>query len=128
VTSLTQRSLATLRAAGWYAAVVEHWNPHAHIRQDLFGIGDIIAVRSSSPGCALIQCTSGSNVSARVKKILDAPVTMTWLAAGNVLAVWGWVKKGPRGKRKVWTLTTRNITARDVRDHLAETEIKDSPG
>jgi hypothetical protein len=33
----TQRSLAYLRAEGWQVAIVERWNPHARIRQDLFG-------------------------------------------------------------------------------------------
>ncbi len=42
--SPTSRSLAECRKRGWTAQVVEHWNPHAHIRQDLFGVIDIVAL------------------------------------------------------------------------------------
>jgi hypothetical protein len=62
----------------------------------------------------MIQCTSASNTSSRVKKILAAPITPTWIAAGNQLEVWGWSKKGARGKRKVWTVRQHMISAADV--------------
>lgn len=45
MTSPTQRSLAHLRSLGYRVAVVERWNPHARIRQDLFGVLDLLAVR-----------------------------------------------------------------------------------
>ena len=37
----TARSLNRLRADGWLAQVVERWNAHAMIRQDLFGFIDV---------------------------------------------------------------------------------------
>ena len=41
----TQRTLARLRQEGALeVAIVEHWNPHARIRQDLFGFIDILAI------------------------------------------------------------------------------------
>ncbi|MHB1530468.1 MAG: hypothetical protein ACYCXT_13820 [Acidiferrobacteraceae bacterium] len=55
--SPTQRTLRHLRKAGYpLVQVVEKWNPHAGVRQDLFGIIDVLAV---GPGGVLaVQCTS----------------------------------------------------------------------
>ena len=118
MTSPTQRTLKHLRDAGYYAAIVEHFNPWVKIRQDAFGILDIIAVHREHPGVLGIQCTSASNMSSRVKKILAAPVTPTWIAAGNRLEVWGWSKKGARGKRKTWCLTVHPILDSAVAQHF----------
>lgn len=60
------------------------------MRQDLFGILDIVALRD---GVTLgVQATSGSNVSARIKKI-TASDALPWLRkAGWRIAVVGWRK------------------------------------
>ena len=63
----TQRTLKYLREIGYHAEVVERWNPHARIRQDLFGFGDIIAIRWGESGPLLVQCTGGANMSKRVE-------------------------------------------------------------
>jgi len=92
-----------LRDSGWLVAVVERWNPHARLRQDLFGFGDLLAVKGNL--VALIQTTSGSNVSARIAKIRANPSAAIWLGMGNEnrrIVVHGWRKAGPRGKRKTW--------------------------
>lgn len=99
----TQRSLAHLRKSWPLVAVVERWNPHAKIRQDLFGFIDIICFRENE--VLAVQCTSDGNVSARVQKILAAPAAAVWLQSQTrKIVVHGWAKKGPRGKRKVWTM------------------------
>jgi hypothetical protein len=86
----TQRSLAYLREQGYRVAIVERWNPHARIRQDLFGVLDLLAVRD---GVTLgVQTTSGSNVSARVKKIADAEAVPALRQAGWLIHVHGWRK------------------------------------
>lgn len=96
--SPTQRTLKYLRAQGYLAAVVEHWNPFAHVRQDLFGIVDVLAVKE---GVTLaVQCTSSGNVSSRVKKLTDHEAT-PWLRDANwTLEVWGWTK-GKRGPPRI---------------------------
>lgn len=99
----TQRSLAFVRKMGWDAAVVERWNPHARIRQDLFGCVDILCLLPNRGGVTGIQTTSGDNVSARCQKIAAEPRMVRWVRAGNGLYVHGWAKRGPRGKRKLWT-------------------------
>lgn len=71
--------------------VVERWNAFARIRQDLFGIIDIVALDEQQT--LGVQTTSWTNVSARVKKIADSPHLPALLRAGWVLEVHGW-KKG----------------------------------
>ncbi len=91
--SPTQRTLKHLRALGYYAAIVEHWNAFAKIRQDLFGIIDVLAVK---PGETLgFQCTSSSNVSSRLHKRADHESTPQLRQAGWRLEVHGWKKGKP---------------------------------
>jgi hypothetical protein len=88
------RSLAALRADGWQCAVVEKWNPHAKIRQDLWGFIDVIALRE---GVTLaVQATSYSNVAARVTKIGESELVAAVRAAGWRIVVHGWHKKDGR--------------------------------
>ena len=91
----TQRTLKKLRAEGYTAAVVEKWNPHARIRQDLFGVVDVIGIREGET--LAVQATSGSNVAARVKKIAESDATPVIRAAGWGFVVHGW-RKGANGR------------------------------
>lgn len=90
MTSPTQRSLARLKAQGWLAQVVERWNQFAKVRQDLFGVIDIVAIGEGSIWG--IQACAGSSVAARVKKAFDEPRLLEWLHAGGRFEVWGWRK------------------------------------
>ncbi len=108
--SPTQRTLAWLRSARFTAAVVEKWNPHAKLRQDLFGFIDIVAMHEGSPGLLGVQTTSGSGHSSRRAKILASPEARMWLNAENRIWIISWSKKGPRGKRKVWEPRIEPIT------------------
>jgi len=112
MTSPTARSLVQLRKDGYIAQVVERWNSFANIRQDLFGFIDIVAIHPEQKGVLAIQATSnsGGNVSAHHKKIIAEPRSRLWLKCGNRILLWGWSKKGARGKRKLWTLTSIDIT------------------
>ena len=107
-TSPTKRTLAELRSRGYTCQVVEHWNPFARQRVDLFGGIDICAL---APGVTLgVQCTTADHLAARVTKLCAEPRIRNWLEAGNRLEAWGWSKKGPRGKRKTWQPSIREIT------------------
>lgn len=88
--SPTARTLYALRRSGYEAEPVERWIPTANIRKDLFGIGDVIAVRASEPGALLIQCTTLANLSSRRNKAAKIAALRTWLAAGNRFELWGW--------------------------------------
>lgn len=88
--SPTQLTLRHLAERGYTAAVVEKWNPHARIRQDLFGFVDVLAVR---PGETLaVQTTTAGSVSARVKKIADSEHIAAVREAGWTIHVHGWKK------------------------------------
>lgn len=90
-TSPTQRSLAKLRADGYTVAIVERWNPHAKIRQDLFGFIDLLAIREGET--LAVQSCSGTDVSKRVAKIADADCVGAVRKAGWRIVVHGWVKR-----------------------------------
>jgi hypothetical protein len=109
----TARTLKHFRDLGMTAQVTEKWNQWAHVRQDLFGFIDIVAMKERY--LVGIQATSKSNMSARVKKILALDTAKTWLLAGAVILVVGWAKK--KGSRS-WEPTIREVTLQDFRDLL----------
>jgi hypothetical protein len=87
----TQLTLRHLRDEGWpLVEVVERWNPHARIRQDLFGFVDVVAVRRDET--LAVQTTSAANVSSRIKKIGDHPNVAAVREAGWTIRVHGWKK------------------------------------
>ncbi len=87
-TALTMRYL---RRAGYLPDIVERWIPGANIRKDLFGIGDLLAVTVNEPPL-LVQCTSLTNVSARIAKARQCPGLAIWLMTGSRFQVIGWAK------------------------------------
>lgn len=101
--SPTQRTLAWLRARGYTCAITERWNPHAHIRQDLYGFCDVLAMQ---PGVLIaVQACAGSSAAARVSKIRAEARAALWLECPT-RKVWvmAWSKRGARGKRKLWAV------------------------
>lgn len=88
--SPTARSLSFLRAHGYHAEVVERWIPQARVRKDLFGFVDILALPLSGDGPVLaVQTTSGSCVSARLKKITESPL-LPQVQKGFTVVIHGW--------------------------------------
>ena len=101
----TQRTLRALRSQGRVCAIVEKWNAYARIRQDLFGILDIIAL-DPQRGVVGVQST-GTAFAAHHKKLTEerAQECVHWLETpGTALELWGWrkvkVKRG--GKAMIW--------------------------
>ena len=92
--SPTQLTLRQLRADGYTAQVVEHWNHFAKIRQDLFKIIDVLAVGNGET--VGVQCTSYSHVAERVKKVNAAEAINDIRGAGWKILVQGWHKKKNR--------------------------------
>lgn len=95
------RTLKALRDDGWLAEKVEMpFNPFSKVRRDLFGMADVLSVKGDT--VLLVQATSQSNVSARVKKLTATPARVVWCASPNrLLQVWGWRKVGNRWKASV---------------------------
>lgn len=108
--SPTQRALKFCKDQGWTAAITEKWNPHAHIRQDLFGIIDLVVLADSS--ILGVQVCAGASHAARQTKAESEPRLKTWLLCGGHFEVWSFSKRGARGKRKLWQrrVTTAGIS------------------
>ena len=88
--SPTQLTLRELRKQGYTAAVVERWNPHVNIRQDLFGCIDVLAVGNGET--VAVQCTSYSHVAERERKLAEAEAIGDMREAGWRILVHGWHK------------------------------------
>jgi hypothetical protein len=95
--------------------------PGKFVTKDAFGFGDLLVLgylhyadvvgpHFREAGISLIQVTSTANLNAREEKIRGIPEAVMWAESGGRIFLQGWSKKGPRGKRKVWTLTEREIT------------------
>lgn len=86
----TQRSLNKLREEGYLCQIVEHWNPFARIRQDLFGFVDIVAVKANET--IAIQTTARDSIQSRVKKIEEHKNYPLLKQAGWRIVCHGWGK------------------------------------
>lgn len=109
MTSPTTRSLALLRKEGYIAQIVERYNVFAHVRIDLFGYIDIVAIHPKIKGVLGVQSTTVDNMSKRISKIKSIPTHILWLSTGNSIQVHGWAKKGKVGKRKLWQVNITEI-------------------
>lgn len=98
--SPTQLTLRHLRdVEGWpLVAVVEHWNPHAQVRQDLFQIIDVLAVGPA--GTLAVQTTTAAHVADRIRKVAEHSNLGPLLEAGWTVRAHGWAKRSGR-----WVLT-----------------------
>ncbi len=117
--SPTQRTLRLLRQQGYFADIVEKFNPwvgpeiervdrHGNrykspcgIRKDLFGFLDIIVILPK--GVAGIQ-SCGQNFAEHNRMILETSLAYKWVKAENRLELYGWrkIKKQRGGKLMIW--------------------------
>lgn len=119
--SPTQRTIRELKNQGRRCAIVERWNQHAGphgIRQDLFGIIDVLAL-DPERGVVGIQCC-GQDFAGHIRKITEerSHETIDWLETpGTSLEVWGWrkVKLKRGGKAMRWKPRIQEITLEDVK-------------
>jgi len=123
--------MKALKAQGRICGIVEKYNAHAllkdkfgaikrrGVRQDLFGIIDIIAL-DFERGVVGVQST-GSDFSGHHKKLTGEKrqACINWLRTpGAVLELWGW-RKLKQGKRDLWQPRIRVYTLDDFFDPLA---------
>jgi hypothetical protein len=118
--SPTQRTIRALKNQGRKCAIVEKWNAFAGraggppgVRQDLFGIIDVLAL-DPERGVVGIQCC-GSAFSGHLRKLTEerAQDTLDWLRTpGTSLELWGWrkVKAKRGGKAEIWSPRVLQIT------------------
>lgn len=89
------RSLKYFRDRGYRAEMVERYSTHSGRSLDLFGFADMIAFDVNE--AILVQITSRSNISARIRKITDDEevnnCARAWLVReGRRIVVLGWDK------------------------------------
>lgn len=123
--SPTARSLALLRKQHMLVGVVEKWNPHANIRQDLYGCLDLVATGPLlRPGIYGVQTTTSEHLAERVEKLYAARWcdgtcikgkckegcvnTLSMLLGSDWhVHVHGWVQRpNGRWRVRVWDLAT----------------------
>lgn len=110
----TQRSLNLLREQGYTCYISEHYNAFAKVRRDLFGWIDIVALHPDRKGVLGVQTTSGSNLSARIKKADALPAYHLWIACGNVAEFHGWRKLKTGKIQRTWQPLVRRIDLSDL--------------
>lgn len=108
-----QRSKAELEKRGYIAGKTEQpWNRFSKVRQDFCGFADIIAFHPEHNETLAIQaCTNDGGVQKHLDKLLAIYAVGMWVKQpSRRLEIWGWAKRGERGKRKLWTLRVIPIT------------------
>jgi len=110
--STLARSLKLLRDEGWIAAKVEHWNPFAKIRQDLFGFIDIVALSMSTDYedgqiCG-IQVVN-THLPEHITKIRENKAAQAWIACGAGIIIHNW-KQRSKNKIKRWECEVIEVT------------------
>lgn len=119
-TSPTQRTIRALRDGGLVCGIVERFNTHVGphgIRQDLFGIIDIIALDPDRGVIGVQAC--GNSFAEHYRKLTEErnQETFDWLSTpGTVLEIWAWrkVKLKRGGKAMRWMPRVQVITIEDV--------------
>lgn len=91
-TSPTKRSLDECRKRGWRVQVVEHWNPFAKVRQDLFGCLDLLALDPERGEVVGIQACALGDISKRITKTAGADAIGDLRRCGVRILVQGWGK------------------------------------
>ena len=111
MTSPVSHTLNLLRRQAWLCAVVEKWIPKVKRRKDLFGFADVLAVSTADKAFLLIQATSDSNVSSRLKKAQARPELAAWLRAGGLFEVHGWSRCGGRWQGRRVSVRAEDLSA-----------------
>lgn len=137
----TSRTLKHLRDKGYTAAIVEKWNPFVGprdkqcrecgknkvgIRQDLFGVIDVVALGGGFGGVLGVQTCAGSGHSSRYQKIVASAEAKRWVECGNRLWIISWAIKGAAGTRKKYQPRIQELTIGDFPEEKIE-PLNDEP-
>lgn len=85
------------RGMGWLIDSTERWIPYAHIKKDLYGFIDLLAI-DKEYNIYGIQTTSYSNMNARIDKILNHENYERVKNSKIQITVWAWKKITTKGK------------------------------
>ena len=87
--------MALFESRGYKCEVVESYNSFTKRKKDMFGILDMVAIGNEET--LVIQMTSKSNMSSRIKKIQESDYFVELLRSKWRIIVIGWFKK-PNGR------------------------------
>ena len=93
-----QRSVKQLRAEGWIVAKVEHWNPWGKVRQDLFGILDLLCIQDIHT--LGVQVTTMGQKQPHMRKMKASKMLPLLKKANWIIILHSWRKL----KKTGWTL------------------------
>jgi len=108
-----------LRKRGYTVAVVERWNPHAKIRQDLFGFIDVMAFNGDE--ILAIQGTNPKDYAGHRAALIEDHTgrIRAWLESGGKLMLVAWRKLAKRNRtnpRQEWYPRFERITLEDLNE------------
>jgi len=86
-----------MESEGYLVGIVEKWNPHARVRQDLWGFLDLMCAGKDVVG---VQTTTADNMAARRNKIRAHVNYAAVEGAGIRIELHGWRKAGRRWEVK----------------------------
>lgn len=89
----TARSRKLMEDRGFHVELVEHYNSFTQRRHDLFGIFDLLCIHTGSGEVAVVQTTSASNITSRMRKIADSENTPLVRKAGWTILCHGWKRE-----------------------------------
>jgi len=95
-------SMDLLRDRGYVVGKTEHWNQYASVRQDLFGIVDIVAFCPRRRLHVYCQTTTRDHLSEHEEKVTGTEPFWWWIQTDGIFLLHGWAKRGDRGRRKLW--------------------------
>jgi hypothetical protein len=102
--NLTVKSRDRLKQEGAaLVETVERWNSFARVKNDLFGIVDVLAVAGGET--LAVQVTSRDNMASRRKKIRESEAFPELVKAGWRVELHGWYKEKNRWKVKLEVLS-----------------------
>ena len=110
----SQRSLKNLRERGYTPFVTENYNPYIKRKKDLYNFIDMVALHPRETGVLGIQTTTGSNLSARVKKAEALKSYWLWLSCGNDVEFHGWRKLLTGKRQRTWQPRIIRVTLKDL--------------
>lgn len=102
MSSPTQRSKKLMEDDGYIVGIVEKFNFHAKVRQDLYGIFDLLGI---GKGTLAVQTTTADHMAERRTKMRNSTALQVALDAGWKVELHGWhkVKNRWQCKREVIT-------------------------
>jgi hypothetical protein len=113
-----QRTTDECKKRGWTPWVVEKFVMQIHKRFDLWGIIDVLAMVPGQSGVVGIQATDYNKFNEHREALLTNPNARLFVECGNRLFIFGWAKRGAKGKRKLWELTELEIKADDFQKQI----------